>query len=242
MWDFIKYLDNLLYTAFINPENWFAIAFGWVSIVWAIFSFVKPKWWLKMNNKVVLNLKKYRYPILSFLVIASLIAAAYTIQINTVSLSDNRPILTFSSNTEVDISTDIIYQEVSGDVNFHIKNVGNIAAYQTTSIICYAPTNNPQNILSYNDIKSYNPVQPQDEVVVPTGITQQYTLLNDSKLLESTTWYIYYQISYSDSKSNGNWYSDEYYFVLDFNKSHVRDVTTTERQVFQEIVNAFYSN
>jgi len=237
--DFFKYIFDLLGTTFFNPDGWLYSVFGWLTALWILVIFAMPKLEKKMNKSVLVWVKHHRQLILVFLILASIVVSAYTIQNNIDR--PNRPLLTLAKSTTVSILVDEEQQTTSGNIDFNITNIGGSAAYQTLTRICYAPASKPQNIYQYPDLTGTNPIQPQDMVIVPTGITQAFTKSNSTMMVESDTWYVYYQIKYSDSPTNGKWYSDEYWFALEFNTGRVRDLTITEKQIFQPLIDAFYS-
>jgi len=240
--DFVKYVFDLLITAFWNPNSPLFSVFGWLTAIYTIIVFAVPRMREHWENKVMSKVKPYRVLILSLLIFVSLVVSAYSLQSGGNIPSEHKPTLIFNNNTSVAVANDNAKQMTNIDLVFHIDNVGDRAAYQLFTRICITPAKHPQNILSYPDFIGTNPVQPHEEIINEKGITTPFTMSDNITMVESTVWYIYYQMKYSDKPKAGHWYSDEYWFALDLNaKRPVRDLSAEEKQIFEPIVNAHYN-
>jgi hypothetical protein len=248
--DFIKYIGNLLFTAFLwNSNNPLFIFFGWLTGVFSIIIFGVPKVKEHWENKILRQLKKHRVLILMALIFASLIISAYSLQSGGNIPSEHRPILKFDSNiTNVFVNDDDVKQMTNIDVVFHIDNVGDRAAYQFYAKVCFAPAKTYHEIEDFPDVIGRNPIQPHEVKLDQKTIYESFTRSGNKKLVENTIWYIYYELKYNDTpkgehwySTNGHWYSDQYWFALDINSAlPVRDLSAEEGQKFQPVVHVHY--
>jgi hypothetical protein len=240
MWDFIKYIGELLYTAFINPNNWFVVIFGWLSVMWTFISFVLPKWGKKMNESIIQWFKKYRILVLIILVITSLIISAYTIQVNDSYYELNRPQLILNVE-DINYILDKENRTISLTIDFIIENSGNRTAYQVITRQCSAPLNMPYDIYAYPDLAETNPIYTSTPKIVTYNYTANYTISNnDQQVNPDITILVYTKLTYSDKLNNGNNYEEVFWFAYQSKYNSVISAMPEWKTAFEPYVNKFY--
>lgn len=237
--DFPSYLWQLFLTAFWNPNNWFYSMFGWFTSVYTIVVVFILKGKKPMKYDILGALRKYRILILALLVLVTIVVSSYTIQSkNALLWQQNRPLIVINPSTQTEFSTDNTAQMATHTITFQYENVGKSTAYQFRIITCAAPENQPQDIFGDDDVMNPNPFQPQEQMTYRLGFSQPFERINGRVGMATVVWYIYVQLSYSDSLVRGNLYSEEYWYAVD--SGGIRVQQQTEKQVFQPFVNNFY--
>ena len=226
--DFGTYLWHLLQFAFWNPNNpvWSLIA--WVAFVWGLFIWVVPHTnKLRPLQSLLQKINRWRFLILVALILSSVIVAAYSMQSNYVRLQlQNRPILIFNQIT-------IAGNHTIATVVFPIENIGVNPAYRIHSRVCWAPESKLQlQNLSSRNVTSVNPLYPHNQIILPIEFVRN----------DSDRWYIYYLLEYSDAANKGTEYTEEYWFVFDFNTDYLSELTPTEKQDFQPCIDEFLAS
>ncbi len=156
---------------------------------------------------------------------------------NEVLQQQYRPILTINDSTKVSVINDEKKQITTFNIDFHIENIGNTAAYLLSTKIYFAPKRNPQEIYGMPEQTDTNPLHSHVETLVTQGISQPFSKSNDVLYIQNIEWYIYVLLKYTDAPDDGNMYSEEYWFYLDLNSNSVRSLTPDEKQEFQPYVN-----
>ena len=224
---FGSYLLHLLQFAFWNPDNpvWSVIAWG--AFVWALFIWGIPRMSkFRLAQRVSDKINRWRFPILIGLILSSIIVAGYSIQSNYGSLqSQNRPILIFNQSSELTVAVD----DTTAIMDFHIENIGVNPAYGIYSRVCWAPESSLENLMYYEAPPSVNPLYPNNQIMLPIEIVRH----------NSDRWYIYYLLRYSDTANKGTEYTDEYWYLLDFNTRDLRMLSPMQKQTFQPFIDTF---
>jgi hypothetical protein len=218
MSDFLEYLWKLFCTAFNNPDSKFFTIFGYCTAGWAIIMFFIPKWGRKMNKPIIKWINKYRYLILSLLILLSLILSAYTIQVNTVNPLD-RPILSLSPDTSNWVLSSDDKQAI---LAINLNNTGKLPAYQFNVKLYFAPASSPQHY-TVDETGGVNPIFPNVSSA-PIGLN---IIKGDDDL-----WLLRIRFSYSNAEVKGTIYEDNWWYVYSFSKHTLTDMTESQKNAY----------
>jgi hypothetical protein len=227
--DFGIYLWRLFHYAFWNPDNpvWASIAwaaFAWGLLMWGVPNMSNRKPLQSLSNKI----GKWRVPILILLIFGSIIAAGYSMQSNYVNQqAQNRPILIFNSQTSKLTMSD---GNTTATIDFQVQNIGVNPAYNIYSVICWAAESKLQAI-RHQESTTVNPLRTPNQIILSLKVVRD----------DSSKWYMYYLIKYSDAVNKGTEYVDEYWYSLDFDIQRVSDLSPTEKLAFQPYIQAFFA-
>jgi hypothetical protein len=223
--DFGTYLWRLLQYAFWNPSNPFLSPIAWVACLWALFTGVVPHVnRLRHLQQPLRRISKtWRVLILVLLILGSVIVAAYSMQ--------NGPILILSQRGT------IVIGNTTAIINFYVENIGGNPAYDIGPSVCWAPESKPQYLSSpgMQVVKFY--LYPGEEGIFPFYLSRTDFFGNDSD-----RWYIYYRLKYSDARNIGVEYTQQYWYLFDFNTRSLSELSPTQKQAFQPYVDELFAD
>lgn len=223
----VTYLWHLLQYAFCNPDNPVLSTITWLASIWALLMWGVPRisklsFVQSLSNKI----GKWRLPIFILLIFASLIAAAYSIQSSFISQQEqNRPIVIFDTqNSKLTFADD----NTTATIDLQVKNTGFNPAYNVSSLVCWAPESNLQNIW-WQESSSVNPLLRFGAITLSVEVLRN----------GSDRWYLYYLTKYTDAANKGTQYADEYWYSLDFTIQRLSALSPAQKLEFQPHINAF---
>jgi hypothetical protein len=220
--NFLTYLRHLLQYAFWNPENPFLSPIAWVAFLWVLFIEIVPhtsrlrhlQWLLhKINNT-------WRILILVLLILSSVIVAAYSMQNGPIVILGQKGVIAGDNTTAT--------------IDFYIENIGCGPAYVIDPTVCWAPESKPQYLSSPGIGVIVFHLYPGEEDMLPLRFSRNDFFGNDSD-----RWYIYYRLEYSDARTMGVEYTEEYWYLFDFSTRSLSEPSPTQKQAFQPYIDKF---
>jgi len=229
---FFNYLGQLLIAALWNPNNPLWSFVTWITFLYACVLWVLPgtKTCIETKMKQFSHLKK---PILLFLVFASLVIAAYTLQENA---GCERPLLSIQ-----DVAVSAPNEERETTIILGTKNVGKGTAYHSRFIILATPSSHigktDDVYRVYIDAINPNPIHIGNLTTIKIVLKQPNQAENMSA--QNAVWFVYCKQIYYDADKNGRLFSEENWYSFTYGIASLNNANKQQMDVYEPVVRKF---
>ena len=202
------------------------VAVTCILIFWLVWQISEK--WLKDKSSSPKRRLQFRWPLL----VMAIVAATSPFWVGLVIQGrQTRPYLTVDFHSSY-------YIPSTGDIVFHIVNNGNAIAYQYYPLMFTASANQAEKVFKASQLHSSNPIEPG-----PDGENSESTFNSTTPV--TGIWYIYYKPIYSDSPTEGHFYTDSshYWLYVDFDNQQIKFndlIDPEELAKFKAAINASY--